>query len=208
MFSDNRNSWLWPLTGLAAGLPIAFAIVATSTLHHNSPHPVAVTPAPTVTVTETQTETSSPVETPTPAETPSSFNTPAAAPTVQPEGTLAIADWHDKGNSADGTCVTVQIVYENRSNTAIDAVSQNFQTLYTPQHAPNTYPGEVNGPTKTLTQQVGVAAFQQRTTYWEVCAPELASVKSGMDPNGNGTDTYEGDIGAQPQGATWTWFSS
>ncbi|GAA2816788.1 hypothetical protein GCM10010441_46650 [Kitasatospora paracochleata] len=128
----------------------------------------------------------------------------AATPKAKvPQGSLALTVWHDEG--ASNTCVSVQTVYENRSDTAINSIKQTFQTLYTPKHRDGEYPDSVNGPIKTLTQVAGIAPYQSRTLYWDVCAPELASKQN--PPPADGTDSFMSEIGAQPMTNSWTWVA-
>ncbi|MGW1809762.1 hypothetical protein [Streptomyces sp. NPDC002078] len=114
---------------------------------------------------------------------------------------MALAEWHDEG--ASNKCVSVSTRYENRSDTAVNTITQTFQTLYTPRHKDDEYPDEVNGPTKTLTQVAGIAPYQERTLYWDVCAPELASKQNPPPPDG--TDGFMSEIGAQPMQYSWKW---
>ncbi|MFF2505797.1 hypothetical protein ACFVTY_20760 [Streptomyces sp. NPDC058067] len=50
-----------------------------------------------------------------------------------PLGSVALTEWHD--GDATNKCVNVMTVYENRSDTAVISITQNFQTLHTPKHA-------------------------------------------------------------------------
>ncbi|UWE11946.1 hypothetical protein [Actinacidiphila bryophytorum] len=114
---------------------------------------------------------------------------------------MTLAEWHD--GDATNKCANVMTVYENRSDTAVIAITQKFQTSYTPKHADGEYPDDVDGPVKTLTQDAGIAAFGTRTLYWQVCAPELASRQNPVPADG--IDAFMSEIGAQPRATSWDW---
>jgi hypothetical protein len=188
------------LKGLGVGLPVAVAIVVVGVLVvHNRGHaaPDAASAAPTVTVTATPEAT---LPAPTPTE---SASNPSPSPTKTPQGVVVVADFH--AGAATNTCVSVQTLYENRSDTAVNTVTQSFVTTYTPKHKAGTYPSDVNGPTKTLTTTAGIAPFQSRWVVWQVCAPELAALQN--PPPADGTDAFMSEIGALPKSLTWTWFN-
>jgi hypothetical protein len=160
-----------------------------------TPSPASTTLKPTVTPTQAlaPTLTRAPV-----VSVPAPVATAALAvpPAARPVGVLAIASWHD--TAFNGTCVTVEVNHQNRSDTAINQMTQVFQTFYTPMHAEGEYPPQVNGPLVTASGSAGVAAFASRQLNWQVCAPELTSLR--------GPDANDQDIGAQPQTTSWTWF--
>jgi hypothetical protein len=114
---------------------------------------------------------------------------------------LVLTVWHDE--AASNTCVTVSTVYENQSDTAVVTIAQSFQTIYTPKHNQGEYPNLVDGPIKTLEQVAGIAPYQNRLLYWNVCAPELADKQN--PPPANGIDSFQSEIGAQPRTYTWKW---
>ena len=154
---------------------------------------------PTVTATATVTETTSPT-----AES-SSVSTPTPSPSQTkpaPQGSVAVTVWHDL--SSDNKCAWVETVYENRSNTAVNTITQTFQTTYTPKHKDGTYPDDKNGPTKTLTQTAGIAPYKSRTLDWHVCAPELAALQN--KPPADGIDAFMEEIGAIPTQFRWKWI--
>ncbi|MGO4341522.1 hypothetical protein [Pedococcus sp. 2YAF34] len=95
--------------------------------------------------------------------------------------------------------------YDNRSDTAIDSVTQTFITNYTPKHKEGEYPDSVTGPAKTMTQVVGIAAYSQKVVTWEVCAPELASKQN--PPRPDGLDSFMSEIGAAPADFSWRWVN-
>ena len=97
-------------------------------------------------------------------------------------------------------------MYDNRSDTAIDTVTQSVQSLYTPKHKIGTYPELVAGPIKTVTQSVGIAAFAQKRITWEVCVPELVPLQN--KPPADGLDGYQEEIVGRPTAFRWTWFRS
>ncbi|MGW2743928.1 hypothetical protein [Streptomyces sp. NPDC001450] len=72
-----------------------------------------------------------------------------------------------------------------------------------PRHKDGEYPHEVNGTVKTLTQVAGIAPYQERTLYWHVCAPKLASKQN--PPPSDGADGFMSEIGAQPKRYSWKW---
>ncbi|MFG2520193.1 hypothetical protein [Streptomyces sp. NPDC048527] len=167
-------------------------------------HHDATRAAPTVTITQTITATPPPgprasaaaaATTTPPTKTASSPARPA------PQGSVALGEWHD--GDATNKCVNVMTHYENRSDTAVISITQTLQTNYTPKHSKDEYPDSVDGPLKTLTQDAGIEPYGERTLYWQVCAPELASKQNPVPADG--TDSFMSEIGAQPRTTTWHW---
>ena len=187
------------LTGLGIGTPIAVAIAVVGGMAVDRPPsaPVAARAAPTVTMTATPT----PIE-PSAPPTPSS-PAPAPSPSKAPQGVVLVTSFHD--GDATNTCVSVQTFYENRSDTAVNTVTQSFVTLYTPKHKAGTYPSEVDGPIKTLTTTVGIAPFQSRWVVWQ--AWRTGTCRLAEPSSSDGTDAFMSEIGAQPTSLTWKWFS-
>lgn len=152
-------------------------------------------PVPVVTVTATVVIS--------PSATAPVIAPPTTSPTPKrrPQGTVVLDEWHDQ--SATLTCVNVQTYYDNRSDTAVNTITQSFVTMYTPKHADGQYPSEIDGPVKTLTQTVGIAPYTRKAIFWDVCAPELADKQN--PPRADGIDAFESEIGARPDYFTWSW---
>src|SRR6476646_8632690 len=86
-----------------------------------APTPTATTSTATVTATVTQ-AVAQPAPSPTPAQ---------PAPRT-PQGTVVLSDAHNLGG--DLRCTDVQIIYDNRSDTAVNTITQAFVMTYTPKH--------------------------------------------------------------------------
>jgi hypothetical protein len=188
------------LVGAGVGAPIAIAIVVAALLLRHNPSPIRATANAAPLAAASVSAASSPDSDPTsavPATTPSS-----PSPSKRPLGSLAITNWSDIWS--DNKCVDVRVWYDNRSDTAVDVITQSFLTNYTPKHRPGTYPDLVDGPTKTLSQQVGIQAFTKKIIEWNVCAPELVALQNPPPPDG--TDSFQEEIGAKPTYFHWTWF--
>lgn len=194
--------WLAPGRRRRAGALTAPGVCVTALLVAGCDGPA---PQPAVTVTATLTVTATVTVTATPtalaSEAPAPETTPAPVKAHVPQGALALIEWHDQ--AATNKCVQVMTVYENRSDTAVNSITQKFQTMYTPKHAEGEYPDSVDGPDKSMTQVAGIAPYKTRTLYWDVCAPELASKQN--PPPADGTDSFMSEIGAQPRSFTWKW---
>lgn len=158
---------------------------------------------PTVTVMNTVTATETLTTTVTVTRTPSEMESsaPQSTKTARPQGTVALDEWHDL--SGDLTCAVVQTYYDNRSDTAILKLQQDFVMSYTPKHAEGEYPDSVDGPRKSLTQTVGIAPYTRKEIRWRVCAPELRDKQN--EPRADGIDSFMSEVGARPETFTWTW---
>ncbi len=203
----------WALGIVAAPVGAGLAVLGWGIAH--DPEIPADAAAPAVTITATVTAASPVTSTPitnaptaaVPAVDPPTVTvTESAAPVPPPaektpQGELALDEWHDTAGSP--TCATVQTFYDNRSDTAVDKVTQAFQTTYTPKHADGQYPDAVNGPLKKVTQTVGVAPYTRKQIMWQVCAPELKDKQN--PPRPDGLDSFMSEIGAQPTSYEWTW---
>ncbi|SBW18605.1 putative membrane protein [Candidatus Protofrankia californiensis] len=192
--------------GVSMAVPIGVAVVLAAWLLRgsNNDRIASVTLSTVPPSTSGAFSAVSPVASLTPATALTSEPAPSVKITHAPQGEIVLTEWHD--TTSTNTCVRVQTYYQNRSDTAIREISQSFVTLYTPRHPEGTYPGLREGPVKTLTQSAGIPPFEQRILYWDVCAPELAKLQN--PPRPDGTNSYMSEIGAQPRGFTWTWFSS
>src|SRR6185437_15216635 len=161
------------LAAAVAGLAISVPISVAPLIRGNREVTTAVKSAPTTATSQSpsqhRAESSVARSLATPSQSPlprraaaSTTPTPAVASvTKAPEGTVVTAVWHDM--AATNTCVSVQVVYDNRSDTAVDTIRQDFQTLYTPKHGAAQFPSEVDGPIETVSQQVGIPPFAQKT---------------------------------------------
>jgi hypothetical protein len=168
----------------------------------SSTPPTTVTVTQTVTVTPTETATRAPTITRTPQVRPS-VTAPLKTTEARPQGEVVLDEWHD--TAGDLTCAEAQTFYDNRSDTAVTTVTQTFVTTYTPKHQDGQYPDLVDGPSKTLTQTVGIAPYSRKMIMWRVCAPELASKQNPPSPDG--TDSFMSEIGAVPKSFRWLWVS-
>ena len=186
--------------GLAVGIPVSLAIASRPAPVPAVIESVSATPSQTPSSSKSATAGSTPAEA---AATVHPATTPPPAPVAvpQPQGTIALTVWHDHG--ADNRCVAVETIYENRSDTALNTVTQVFVTMYTPKHANGTYPALKDGPTKSMTQTVGIPPYGTRTIGWNVCAHELVAKQN--PPPADGVDGYLEEIGARPTSFTWDW---
>ena len=186
-----RNlGWLVAATVLGLGLAaIGWGLGSSRSPNSDSATPVAArstmsSSQATVTVTETATSTVTTTITRTAPAGPGN-SSPSAPAQIRPQGELVLDEWHD--TAGDLTCAEVQTFYDNRSDTAVATVTQTFLTNYTPKHRERQYPDSVDGPSKTLTQTVGIAPYSRKMIMWRLFAPELASKQN--PPSSDGTDS-------------------
>ena len=212
---ERKLSWFWLALGATLPLGGGLGILGWGLAHSTAPEGgstrsvVAVTastpvsPRPTVS-TETTTKTVTVTLTVTKTAAPPKLTTPSPSPTPArlPQGELVVDGWQN--GAADLKCVDVQTSYDNRSDTAVDSVTQTFITHYTPKHKGG-YPDLVDGPAKILTQTVGIAPYSKKTITWHVCAPELASKQNPPPPDMPGY--FMSEIGATPTLCNWRWVS-
>ena len=203
MASRRRESLIWG-AAVGAGLLLAcalslvgFYLVQTG---QNTVRSASSTPSPSViTATVITTRTATVTATQTVTVTPQK-----ESPSRTPTGDVVLDEWHDQDSS--NVCVNVQTFYDNRSDTAVDKVTQYFVADYTPKHKTGQYPALVDGPTVGLTQTVGIPPYPRKEINWQVCAPALAALQN--PPPADGTDAYMSQIGARPVEMTWTWVSA
>lgn len=150
---------------------------------------VTVTAVSTTTVTAT-------VQAPPAAPQPS----PVASQRADPVGAVAITKF--SGIADTRTCSTVEVTYDNRSDRAVNSITQEFLVYYYPKHDEGTYPDLKEGARKSATQIVGIAAYSVKTVRWQLCAPELSALQNPPGPN---PQNYMEKIASRPDKFSWEW---